>query len=115
MFGFNKDIGDIRTVGNGENNIYSPGSAEVTWYGAGGGSGYGCSNSDSDSKDIPIESLTEVRKKELIARFEAMTDEEKRLLLEVVPIEFCLDRIRNELDRVQKLKDSVMATVRYLK
>ena len=59
--------------------------------------------------------LDAVRKRELIARFEAMALEEKMMLLEVVPVELCLKRIQNELDKARKFEDTVKAAMSSLR
>ena len=51
--------------------------------------------------------VDEVRKKELIARFEAMSIEEQRLLLDIIPVELCLERINSELIKARNFRDTV--------
>lgn len=70
-----------------------------------------------DKPDIKIEftennienslNLDEVRKRELIARFEAMSIEEQKLLLEIIPAELCIERINSELIKARNFRDTV--------
>lgn len=56
--------------------------------------------------ESPI-NVDEVRKKELIARFEAMSIEEQKLLLDIIPVELCLERINSELIKARNFRDTV--------
>lgn len=51
--------------------------------------------------------LNENEKKELTNRFKAMSRDELELFMDLVPVEFCLNRIQKELDKAKLFEDSI--------
>lgn len=51
--------------------------------------------------------LNENEKKELTNRFKAMSRDDLELFMDLVPVEFCLNRIQKELDKAKLFEDSI--------
>ena len=55
--------------------------------------------------------MTKIEKEEFIKRMKGMSREELELVVEIVPIDLCLRRINNEIDRLRTFEDSVKSAV----
>lgn len=53
------------------------------------------------------EGLTQAERNELTERFLGMSDEEKELFVDLIPVEMCVDRIQRELDKAKEFERSI--------
>lgn len=53
--------------------------------------------------------LNEAEKKELTSRFKAMSSYELELFMDLVPIEFCINRIQKELNKAKAFENAIKA------
>lgn len=51
--------------------------------------------------------MTNAEKEELVNRINGMDQEELELLVETIPLEMCLERIKKEIDKVNKFQESL--------
>ena len=61
------------------------------------------------------EILTAADRRELTERFKGMSDAEVKVWMELVPVEYCIARIQNELNKAAELKKSINAIMHDLK
>ena len=58
--------------------------------------------------------LTTPQIKELTSRIKAMSPEELELVSNTIPVELCLKRIKNEIDRATKFEETIRSVVNKL-
>lgn len=51
--------------------------------------------------------MTTAEKEELVTRVKAMDPEELELIMDTIPLEMCLNRIKKEIDRVNNFQASL--------
>ena len=61
--------------------------------------------------DVPVS----WEKEEFMNRVMAMSQEDLQMIVDYVPVEMCLARIQNELDRVKAIESSIKETMNLLK
>lgn len=59
----------------------------------------------------PTYTLTAAEKKELTNRFGGMSKEEIDFIIDLIPIEYCLDRIHRELDKAKDFENKVKSAM----
>lgn len=64
-------------------------------------------NTISNKPEV-IDNLNKVGLTELGKRIQAMTDEEKRVVVDNIPISMCLDRVGLEFDRLYSIEKSLV-------
>ena len=60
---------------------------------------------------IERKSLTEREARELKDRIKSMSHEELVVVAETIPVELCLERMHNELEKAKKLESSIKSMI----
>ena len=62
-------------------------------------------------KDKGENTMTRMEKEEFIERIKGMSQEELELVVEIIPVDMCMDRVNKELDRLKAFENSVKSAV----
>ena len=62
-------------------------------------------------KDKGENTMTRMEKEEFIDRIKGMSQEELELVVEIIPVDMCMDRVNKELDRLKAFENSVKSAV----
>lgn len=56
-------------------------------------------------KEKPVIGMSKLEKEEFVSRIKGMSEEEMNLLVDLIPIDICLERIKREIDKAEVLKN----------
>ena len=66
---------------------------------------------DKPTKKMKKPSLTVAEKKELTERFGGMSPEELDFIIDLIPVEYCFNRIQRELDKAKDFENRVKSAM----
>lgn len=67
------------------------------------------------SKQDKTTGMSDTERREFADRIRALSDEELQIVVDNIPVELCLQRIQNELDRASKLEQEIAKTMNLFK